>query len=125
MFRNKKSVSTILSVQRHVKEIRITVKIRRRTVWTNSMFGECLLILYPHNISNLLRSYYVFTLNEFRPANFVFLYLIGAYIALLLLGINPWLSLPGQSHMPSHLIFSSLYRPVMFGVLALGYMPLL
>jgi hypothetical protein len=39
--------------------------------------------------------YSLTTLFDWRPISFVFLYLLGFYIALLLFGLNPWISLVG------------------------------
>jgi hypothetical protein len=65
-------------------------------LWTNSMFGGMpayfISVYFPGNhidtVDNIIK------LGE-RPATFVFLSLLGFYIMLLLLGINPWLSIIG------------------------------
>jgi len=66
--------------------------------WTNSMFGgmpSYLVTNYaPSNVSNYL--YKIFDLNhKMRPASFVFMLLLGFFIALLLFGVDPWLSVAG------------------------------
>ncbi len=65
-------------------------------LWTNSMFGgmPAYLIGLP-TYSMITPIYMLTTLFDWRPISFVFLYLIGFYIALLLFGINPWISLVG------------------------------
>jgi hypothetical protein len=65
-------------------------------LWTNSMFGgmPAYLIGLP-TFSMLSPIYSLTTLFDWRPISFVFLYLIGFYIALLLFGLNPWISLVG------------------------------
>ncbi|MBA7518212.1 hypothetical protein ES705_10280 [subsurface metagenome] len=67
------------------------------SLWTNSMFGgmPAYLISAPPspNILKYLHKY--ITLPGKRPANFLFLYLIGFYITLLIFRVNPWLSLVG------------------------------
>ena len=65
-------------------------------LWTNSMFGgmPAYLIGLP-TYSLLTPIYKLTTLFDWRPISFVFLYLIGFYIALLLFGLNPWISLIG------------------------------
>jgi len=65
-------------------------------LWTNSMFGgmPAYLIGLP-TYSLITPIYAVTTLFDWRPISFVFLYLIGFYIALLLFGLNPWISLVG------------------------------
>ena len=65
-------------------------------LWTNSLFGGMpsffISTQYPNNFVR-----YIDNLLDFgaRPASFVFLYLLGFYIALILLGVNPWLSIVG------------------------------
>ncbi len=66
-------------------------------LWTNSMFGgmPAYQISVKYN-SNFLK--YVdnaIDLGIPRPANFVFLYFIGFFILLLVLRVNPWLSIVG------------------------------
>jgi len=65
-------------------------------LWTNSMFGgmPAYLIGLP-TYSMISPIYSLTTLFDWRPISFVFLYLIGFYIALLLFGLNPWISLIG------------------------------
>lgn len=66
-------------------------------LWTNSMFaGMPAYLVSTQYKSNLLRQVHrIFTLYNFRPVCFVFIYLAGAYIALLLFGLSPWLSFAG------------------------------
>ena len=65
-------------------------------LWTNSMFGgmPAYLIGLP-TYSFISPIYSLTTFFDWRPISFVFLYLIGFYLALLLFGINPWISLIG------------------------------
>ena len=65
-------------------------------LWTNSMFGgmPAYLIGLP-TYSMISPIYSLTTLYDWRPISFVFLYLIGFYIALLLFGLNPWICLIG------------------------------
>ena len=65
-------------------------------LWTNSMFGgmPAYLIGLP-TYSMITPIYAITTLFDWRPISFVFLYLLGFYLALLLFGINPWISLVG------------------------------
>lgn len=66
-------------------------------LWTNSMFGGMpayqISVLFKNNISNVFHK--IMTLGLPRPADMVFLYFIGFYILLLVMGINPWLSILG------------------------------
>ena len=65
-------------------------------LWTNSVFGGMPSYLIGLPTKTAITSIYTVTnLFNLRPANFVFLYLIGFYIALLLFGVNPWLALAG------------------------------
>lgn len=65
-------------------------------LWTNSMFGgmPAYLIGMP-TYSMISPIYSLTTLFDWRPISFVFLYLMGFYLALLLFGLNPWISLVG------------------------------
>jgi hypothetical protein len=66
------------------------------SLWTNSMFGGMPSYLINNVNKTLVRPINrIFTLDNLRPVSFVFLYLIGAYIGLILLGVNPWLSFIG------------------------------
>ena len=66
-------------------------------LWTNSMFGGMpayqISTLYKNNISNLFHK--IMTLGLPRPADMIFLYFIGFYILMLVLGVSPWLSIVG------------------------------
>ncbi len=66
------------------------------TLWTNSMFCgmPAFMISVPYS-GNLLA--YVNRLLEVgsRPASFIFLTMLGFYVLLLVLGVNPWLSIVG------------------------------
>jgi len=67
------------------------------SLWTNSMFGgmPAYLVSFTH-YNNLLR-YIDKTLNSNTvPASFLFIAMIGFYILLLVMGVNPWLSIVGS-----------------------------
>jgi hypothetical protein len=65
-------------------------------LWTNSMFGGMPSYLTALPMKSALSTVYSLTnLNNWRPVSFTFLYFIGFYIALLLFGVNPWLSIIG------------------------------
>ena len=74
---------------------------------------------------NLLRQVHrFFTLNDFKPVSFIFLYLVGAYIALLLFGLSPWISFVGAiAYAFSSYFFIVIQAGHVSKVLALGYMP--
>ena len=66
-------------------------------LWTNSMFGGMPSYLVGLPTNTAISSIYAITnLYNWRPINFVFLYLIGFYITLLLFGVNPWLAIIGS-----------------------------
>ena len=65
-------------------------------LWTNLMFGGMPSYLIGLPTTTAISSVFTVTnLYNWRPINFVFLYLIGFYIALLLFGVNPWLAIVG------------------------------
>lgn len=95
-------------------------------LWTNSMFGGMPAYLISAQYkSNLLRQVQgILTLKNFRPVCFIFLYLMGAYIALLLFGVSPWLSFAGAiAYAFSSYFFIIIEAGHISKVLALGYMP--
>ena len=65
-------------------------------LWTNSMFGGMPAYLIALPTTTAITSIYTITnLYNWRPINFIFLYLIGFYISLLLFGVSPWLAIVG------------------------------
>jgi len=66
-------------------------------LWTNSMFGGMpayqISVVYKGNILGYLDT--ILTLGLPHPANLVFLYFIGFFILLLVLKVDPWLSIAG------------------------------
>lgn len=66
-------------------------------LWTNSMFGgmPSYLIGLPTNTA-ITAVYNITNLYHWRPISFIFLYLIGFYIALLLFGVSPWVAIVGS-----------------------------
>jgi hypothetical protein len=66
------------------------------TLWTNTMFGGMPSYLISVKYSGNLLSWVnrIFEIGQ-RPASFMFLTLMGFYILLLVLGVNPWLSIVG------------------------------
>lgn len=94
-------------------------------LWTNTMFGgmPTYLILVPSN--NLIKHVHRFiNLNNWRPVNFVFVYLLGFFVALLMFGVNPWLSFIGAiSFAFSSYFFIIIDAGHLTKVMAIGYMP--
>ena len=72
-------------------------KTGQEALWTNSMFGGMpayqVSVKYKGNLLGFVDD--VLTLGLPHPANMVFLYFIGFFILLLVLGLNPWLSIAG------------------------------
>ena len=66
-------------------------------LWTNSQFGGMPgYMISTRYKTNIIRIFHrIFVLNNWRPVCFVFLYLVGAFIALLAFGVNRWLSIVG------------------------------
>jgi hypothetical protein len=101
-------------------------KYGKEPLWTNSMFGGMPAYLVSTQYKgNLLRQVHrIFTLNNFKPVSFIFLYLVGAYIALLLFGLSPWISFVGAiAYAFSSYFFIVIQAGHVSKVLALGYMP--
>ncbi len=67
------------------------------TLWTNSMFGgmPTYLISSPPSHNLLRYLHLVFNLHHIKPVCYLFLFLIGFYIALLCFRVNPWLAIAG------------------------------
>jgi len=69
----------------------------KEPLWTNSMFGGMPAFListkYKGNILSRLRQ--VLQLGP-RPVSFVFLYMVGFYILLIVFRVNPWLAIAGS-----------------------------
>jgi hypothetical protein len=66
-------------------------------LWTNSMFGGMpayqIAVKYPGDVLRAIDN--AFRLWIPRPVNFVFLYMIGFYILMMALRVNPWLAIGG------------------------------
>lgn len=69
----------------------------KEALWTNSMFGGMpayqISVKYKGNLTRYIDR--LFRLGLPRPADMVFLYMIGFFILLMVLGVNPWLSIVG------------------------------
>lgn len=96
-------------------------------LWTNSMFGGMPTYLIgtpkaPKIFREINSAFNLF--GNKRPINFLFLYLIGFYIALVAFGVNPWLSIVGAIAFA----FSSYFFMIIEAghtskAIAIGYMP--
>jgi MFS family permease len=69
----------------------------QEALWTNSMFGGMPAYQISANYSSNLVSYLdnIFTLGLPHPANLVFLYFLGFFFLLLVMKVDPWLSIAG------------------------------
>jgi hypothetical protein len=112
-------------MSKEVKDYR--EKTGEEALWTNRMFGGMpayyIGTKYQNNHTTVVNK--ILSIGE-KPANFLFLYLIGFYIALLLLRINPWLSIVGALAFG----FSSYFFIIIAAghntkALTIGYMPVI
>ncbi len=95
-------------------------------LWTNSAFGGMpayqISVIFKNNILKPIHR--VFSLFGFIPVCYVFLALLGAYIAFIIVGINPWLSMAGAiAYTFSSYFFTLLEAGHVSKALALGYLP--
>ncbi len=98
----------------------------KEPLWTNSMFGGMptylITTVYKTDLIKYLHG--LFTLEGSVPVAFIFIYLIGFYIALLLFGLKPWLSFAGAiAYAFSSYFFAIIGAGHIAKVWALGYMP--
>ena len=74
-------------------------KTGQEPLWTNSMFGGMpayqITVNYKANLIGYLDK--VFTLGLPHPASLVFLYFLGFFFLLLIMGVDPWLSIAGAT----------------------------
>ncbi|MDP1622089.1 MAG: YfhO family protein [Bacteroidales bacterium] len=74
-------------------------KTGKEPLWTNSMFGGMpayqISAKYTSNVVGYLDK--VLSLGLPHPANLVFLYFLGFFILLLVMGVDPWLSIAGAT----------------------------
>ncbi|MBN2395569.1 MAG: YfhO family protein [Candidatus Atribacteria bacterium] len=117
----------IIQYNGSVKEIAdFRIEYNKEPLWTNSMFGGMpaylISTLYSGNkISNLHK---IFTATGFRPVSYIFIYLLGFYIALLLFRVKPWLAFAGAiAYGFSSYFFAIISAGHIAKVWALGYMP--
>jgi len=88
-------------------------KTGEEALWTNRMFGgmpSFLISTYYNNHTRILNKIFRFAK---KPASMVFSCLLGFYITLLLLGVNPWLSIVGS--------FAYAFSSYYFIILAAGH----
>jgi len=121
---NQHDIMQFKGMSKEISDFRSTYG--EEPLWTNSMFGGMPAYLVSTQYKgNLLKQVHrFFTLNDFKPVSFIFLYLIGAYIALLLFGLSPWISFLGAiAYAFSSYFFIVIQAGHVSKVLALGYMP--
>jgi len=110
------------------KEIRDAKNIYgREALWTNRVFSgmPSYVISSGYFKNNKISIFHkILTINDWRPVCFLFLYLLGFYIACLLFNLNPWIALIGSIAYA----FSSYFLIIIEAghntkAFALGYMP--
>ncbi|MBN1415300.1 MAG: YfhO family protein [Bacteroidales bacterium] len=101
-------------------------KYHEEPLWTNSQFGGMpayqISVYFKYNILKPLHR--LFSLFGFVPVSYVFLCLMGAYIAFLIIGISPWLAVAGAiAYTFSSYFFTLLEAGHVAKNLAIGYLP--
>ena len=86
--------TTFLGTSKEIRDYRD--KTGEEALWTNSIFGG----MPSYLISTSYKANLIKKVNDFlqvgkRPASQIFLILLGGYLALIMFGVNPWLSLIG------------------------------
>ena len=97
-----------------------------KTLWTNSMFSGMPTYLI-NNLSEGNKLRFIHTAlnfgNNLRPVAFLFIYLLGFFIALLAFGVNPWLSIVGAFAFAfSSYFFIIIQAGHITKAIAIGYM---
>jgi len=113
-----------IGVSKEIVDFRKTYN--KEPLWTGRIFSGMPAFLVDTKFdSNKIRIFHrILMLKNFKPVNFVFLYLLGFFIALLLFGFNPWLSLVGCiAYAFSSYFFIIIEVGHQSKVIALGYMP--
>jgi hypothetical protein len=101
-------------------------KTGEEVLWTNSMFGgmPTYQISRPAYKNLIVPIHKILNLFDKRPISFLFLLLIGAYIALLLFEVDPWIALIGAI---AYAFSSYFFQIIEVGhaskAIALGYLP--
>lgn len=96
------------------KEIRdYRDKTGEEPLWTNRMFGGMPSFSISTLYDNNMKTVYNALLFLDKPANYLFICLLGFYITLLLLGVNPWLSIVGS--------FAYAFSSYFFIIIAAGH----
>ena len=88
-------VTNFLGMSKEIQDFR--AKSGEEALWTNSMFGGMPAYQISVKYKNNLISYVdrVFRLGLPRPADYVFLYFMGFFFLLVIMGVNPWLAIVG------------------------------
>ena len=87
-------VNTYYGMSKEINDFRKSHN--EEALWTNSMFGGMpayqISVVYGINFVKYIDNY-IFRLKLNRPADYVFLYMVGFFILMLVLGVDPWLSI--------------------------------
>ncbi len=120
---NQHDIMQYKGMSKEITDFRTTYG--KEPLWTNSMFvGMPAYLVSTQYRGNFLQYVHrIFTLYNSRPVSFIFLYLIGAYLAFLLFGLSPWVSFLGAiAYGFSSYFFIIIQAGHVSKVLALGYM---
>jgi hypothetical protein len=117
-------ISNFKGISKEIVDFR--EKYGEEPLWTNSLFcgmpAYQISVYYKHNILKPLHA--LFSLYGFIPVSYIFLCLMGAYIAFIIFGLNPWLSIAGAiAYTFSSYFFTLLEAGHVSKALALGYLP--
>lgn len=93
---NQSDISQWKGMSKEITDYR--QKTGEEALWTNSMFGGMpayqISVQYKGNLIRYIDD--IFKLGLPHPANLVFIYLLGFFILLMVLRVNPWLALAGS-----------------------------
>jgi hypothetical protein len=96
-------------------------------LWTNTMFGGMPTYLITNVAKSNIWAYLgkIVSLNGLKPVGMLFLYLLGFYFSLILLGFKPWLSFAGAIAYAFSSYFLIILEPGhITKAFAIGYLPL-
>ncbi|MFW6095608.1 MAG: YfhO family protein [Bacteroidota bacterium] len=82
-------------------------------LWTNRLFSGMPSFLISTSYDNYIKPIHKSLMVGQRPASMVFLFMLSFYIALILLGVNPWLSIVGA--------FAYAFSSYFFIIIAAGH----
>lgn len=91
---NQNDVYTHKGISKEIVDFRKWKK--EEALWTTSLFGGMpsylISTIFPKNLINYVYKFFHFNI---RPASFLLWYMMGFYLLLIVLGVNPWISIVG------------------------------